>query len=394
LSLVVVVLDVRDGRGVHHPSTRYFPAHELAAQQLVASGQVRKPQLMRGLRQRDFYGVFHGVAILPSLGLNDKRPNPVLRNPAPLGMDCTSATSRWSTFLIYIHTARTWEIPRSEKPRPATTDGGGWGASPLGRFSRMTTPETQRQWLAHDLAEFRRLLDEHPQVLETLADVRDAERHTLLHIVAELYWRIWAHATAVGLLLNEQLFPSALVLSRAIFEALVTLGYLVKHRDSQNEAVILRAFSYQRDLKHFAHQANLVEEYTKVLAIMPEHLVEVAKERARKHPKTWSGKNVREMALAAGVNGYDPGYAVMSGEAHASAAGRYIRLDVDGRMMSIEASTAGTEKENEALANMARRALHTAFLTMWDLFKGPKITIRSESPDEWLKKQQSDSSKP
>ena len=246
---------------------------------------------------------------------------------------------------------------------------------------------TQLEWLRSDVEEVRRVLDEHPQVFEALADVRDPDRHAKYLVVAELTWRIWTHAMAVEVLLREDLYTPALIIQRAMFDAFVTLGYVVKHPKSQDEAVILLAYSYLRDLRHFPTQTDLVREYTDVLNRMPKRLVNTAKARAKERPRTWSGKSIKQMAEAAGVRGYDPGYTHMSGEAHASAMGRHIRTTRHGDMMNLEAGRRTTDKEVQASANYARRFLHVSFKTLWDVFGGPKITIRSENPDEWLAKQ-------
>lgn len=248
----------------------------------------------------------------------------------------------------------------------------------------METPHSEQDLLHHDIAEIRRLLDTHREVLERLADMRDPARHTYLSIVAELFFRMWVHAAAVDVLLRENLFPSTLVVMRSIFDALVVMGYLVKHPDSKNEAVILRAFSYLRDIKDYAHQTELVTEYTRVLSIMPPELVALAKRRSENRPWTWSGKTVKRMAIETGIQGYDAGYSSMSGEAHASAMGRLVQTIPEGKMVNITTGRPMTPKEVEASANYARRALHTAFLTMWGEFDGPKMTIHSKDPYLWL----------
>jgi hypothetical protein len=251
----------------------------------------------------------------------------------------------------------------------------------------MTADPTELDWLASDTQEIRRLLDEHPDVLKPLADVTDPNQHAKYLVVAELTWRIWMHAMAVEVLLRQELYTPALVVQRAIFEALTTYGYLVSHENFQDEAVILLAYSFMRDIQHFSHQANLVKEHTAILERMPKHLVEIAKARTKKRPRTWSGKTVKEMAEVAGVSGYDPLYRYMSGEAHASAMGRHIRTAQEGPMMKIHLGRDATEKEIQSSANFARRALHAAFKKMWDIFGGSKITIRSKDPEVWLQEQ-------
>jgi len=246
---------------------------------------------------------------------------------------------------------------------------------------------TELEWLASDTQEFRRLLDHNLNVLKPLGDVTDPNEHAKYLVVAELTWRIWMHAMAVEVLLQQALFTPALVAQRSVFEALATFGYLFSHKNFRDESVILLAYSFIRDIQHFPQQTNLVKEYTGVLNRMPKHLVAIAKARASKRPWTWSGKNVKEMAEIAGVIGYDPLYGYMSGEAHASAMGRHIRTTQQGEKMQIHLGREATDKEIESSANFARRALHAAFRKMWEIFGGPKITVHSKDPEVWLREQ-------
>ncbi len=246
---------------------------------------------------------------------------------------------------------------------------------------------TELDWLTSDTQEIRRLLDERPKLFKPLADVTDPNRHAKYLVVAELTWRIWMHAMAVDVLLRQQLYTPALVAQRAIFDSLTTYGYLVSHKDFQDESVILLAYSFMRDIKHFPQQQNVVKEYKATLDRMPKHLVETARTRSKDHPRTWSGKTVKEMAEIAGVSGYDPLYAYMSGEAHASAMGRHIGIIQESGVMNIHLGRNATEKEIQSSANFARRALHAAFKKMWDIFDGPKISIRSKDPEVWLQEQ-------
>ena len=252
---------------------------------------------------------------------------------------------------------------------------------------RRMPDRTELDWLTVDTQEFRRLLDQHPDLLKPLSDVTDANQHAKYLVVAELTWRIWMHAMAVEVLLRQELYAPALVAQRAIFDALATYGYLVNHKDFQDEAVVLLAYSFMRDIRHFSQQANLVKEYAAIVDRMPKRLVEIAKSRAKDHPRTWSGKTVKDMAAIAGVTGYDPLYGYMSGEAHASAMGRHIRTIQEGRMMKVHLGRDATEKEIQSSANFARRALHAAFKKMWEIFGGRRITIRSKDPEVWLQEQ-------
>lgn len=242
---------------------------------------------------------------------------------------------------------------------------------------------SELEWLDNDIQEIRRLFETNPQLFQSLADVHDPDRHARYLVVADLTWQIWHHAAGVYVLLREGIYTSMLVIQRAIFEALVTLAYIVKHPDSQNEAVVLLAHSYIQDINHFSHQQELVKERSEILTRMPAHLVERARSRAEKQPRTWSGKTIRQMANEAGIEGYSPTYRFMSAEAHATAIGRHVRTLRTGDIMKIETGRQVTPEEVEAAANFARRALHAAFKIMWSVFDGPSITISSTDPEGW-----------
>jgi len=108
----------------------------------------------------------------------------------------------------------------------------------------------------------------------------DPNRHAKYLVVVDLVWRIWYLAMSIHVLLEQQVYPPAIVLARAVWEAISTLGYLVRHPKFQDEAVVLLAFSYQQLIKQFAHQPNLVKERTEILERMPKDLVAEARRRA------------------------------------------------------------------------------------------------------------------
>src|SRR4051812_12943654 len=115
------------------------------------------------------------------------------------------------------------------------------------------TEKTQLQWLAEDTVEIRRLLDSAmPSFLPRLGDATDPDRHAKYLVVGDLVWRIWYLAMGIELLLVQELYSPANALARALWEALATIGYLVKHSNFQDEAVILLAFSYQKLIDQFA----------------------------------------------------------------------------------------------------------------------------------------------
>src|SRR2546429_4640196 len=114
--------------------------------------------------------------------------------------------------------------------------------------------------------EIRRLIDAAlPSFAEQLGDATDPNRHAKYLVVADLTWRIWYLAMSIHILLEEEVYAPAVVLARALWEALATLGYLVKHPKFQDEAVILLAFSHKQLVKQFTHQTDLVKERNEIL---------------------------------------------------------------------------------------------------------------------------------
>ena len=250
------------------------------------------------------------------------------------------------------------------------------------------TPSTQLEWLGYDTIELRRLLDATPSFVAPLADLTDLGRHAKYLVVADLTWRVWYLAMGIHLLLEQEIRSPAIALGRSVWEALATLGYLVKHAQFEDEAVILLAYSYLDQRKQFAHQPNLVQERDALLARIPAKLVAEAKQRAAKHPKTWSGLRWREVAAAGDVTGYDEAYGYFSTESHGTLVGEHVKVvrTAEGRGQ-IKMGRELSPESVESLANFTRRSLHSAFKIMWRVLDAPPVVFRGEDPEVWRRAQ-------
>jgi hypothetical protein len=167
---------------------------------------------------------------------------------------------------------------------------------------------------------------------------------------------------------------------------MATLGYLVNHANTQDEAVILLAFSHQQLAKRFGHQPELVKERNQILGRMPGHLVAEAQRRARRKPFTWSGLNARQLAAAGGMRGYDEAYGFFSSETHGTLIGENVTLvaPADGETKgTISFGRRHGPNDVESLANFARRSMHSAFKIMWQIFDAPAVEVRTPNPELW-----------
>jgi len=251
-------------------------------------------------------------------------------------------------------------------------------------------PSTQLEWLGYDTIELRRLLDSTPSFVAPLADFTDVDRHAKHLVVTDLTWRIWYLAMGIHLLLEQEIHSPAVVLTRALWEALAALGYLVKHPKFPDEAVILMAFSYLDQVKQFAHQAELVKERTEILARMPPKLVAEARRRATTRPFTWSGLNMRQVAAAGDMKGYAEAYGYFSTETHGTLMGEHVKVvRADDGKAHIKTGRTVDPKSVESLANFARRSLHSAFKIMWRVLDAPPVVFHGEDPELWRKAPQS-----
>jgi len=243
---------------------------------------------------------------------------------------------------------------------------------------------SELELLGSDIREIHRIVADNSSVFESLADFTDLAGQTRRMIITDLVFVIYHHVMGIHELLNEELRAPAVVVLRALFEAVVTLAYLVSHQTAEDEATILFAYSHLRQVGAFATDAALVADRQAILARMPGRLVTEAQRRMRTKPRSWSGKTIEQMAREAKVPGYETFYRYASAEAHISIVGEHVRVervsDTEARLVTGRDFSPG---EIDGMANFARRQLHGAFKTMWGVLDGPKITFHSTDPALW-----------
>lgn len=241
--------------------------------------------------------------------------------------------------------------------------------------------------LGNDLTEIDRVLQENFSLFAPLADLRDPDRHAQHLAVASLFTQLRYHAAAVHMLLIEELYPSAIVVTRALLEAWASLAYLVEHSDNQDESVIFLAASYLQRIEVFSHEPDMVQEYQEILTKMPPDLVETAKRRLDNHPRTWTGKTIRLMMDESGIEGTGPLYKHLCAEGHGAIGEMNVDLAPtrEGTMrVSLGRNVHPTDVQS--LANFARRALHGGLRLQLGAFDGPKVTLRTTDPEEWRRR--------
>lgn len=230
---------------------------------------------------------------------------------------------------------------------------------------------SQSEWLQIDLAETRRVVQENLKAFAPLGDLADLTRQNYLAVVADLCWRVLYHVRGVEILLREELRDPLLVVQRAIFETLITLSYLAKHPEAEQETLVYRAFTQFKELKWFADQPGVVEDRKRLLARMPADAVTTAEARAKSRPYTWSGKTLKQMSEASDVVGYATTYDYLSAQAHSAIVGERVRtLDNGDGTISIEFGQLISQEECDLHANLARRALKHSFRILWRIYIG------------------------
>jgi hypothetical protein len=245
-------------------------------------------------------------------------------------------------------------------------------------------PTTQLELLAWDLEELDRVIESHQEALIVLADFTDVDRQRQRLVIADLFYRIVSLVHGLYAVLHEEIRTPAQVLSRALYEAIGTLGYLVNHPNYQHEALTWLAFSSLRLIQHFPTQRDFVDEHERLLEGMHPKAVADARKRIKRKPYTWSGKRFEKMASESGLKGYAI-YALLSDDVHSGIVGEHMRIlpAADARMVTLQAGQSLPESTKENSANFARRALHDSFKIFWGQIDGPPVELRSEDPRSW-----------
>lgn len=247
-------------------------------------------------------------------------------------------------------------------------------------------PTTELEWLGRDLPEYNRLLNESASAFSVLTDLRNMGRQRRLLVISDYFIRIFSLVSGLYVLLREEIRTPAVIITRAIFEAGGSMGYLVNHAHSEFEAAVLLTFSSLKKIRNFPDQAALVAEHERNIATMPGDVVAEARRRMKTPPRSWSGKSFKEMADNRGIDGYRTIYGILSEEVHGSAAGDHVRLlstDTPGYLNVVTGRELSPE-ESETLANFGRRMLHHAFHITWQEFDAGPVQINSEDPQLWL----------
>lgn len=246
--------------------------------------------------------------------------------------------------------------------------------------------DTQLELLEADLTETQRLINENIEVFRVLGDLTDLTHQNYLSVVVDLRWRVLYHVLGVRELIKEKLWDPLIVVQRAIFETIATLSYLTRLPNSEEEALVLRAYTQLKQLKIFSDQSEIVDDRRQLLSRMPPKAVAVAKKRLQTKPYTWSGMTIRQMAEIGKITGYFTMYDYLSAEAHASIIGEHVQIiDHGNGIATIEFGREIPSRDIEAHANYARRAIKHSFRIMWNIFNGPTVQILTPDPDEWEK---------
>lgn len=248
----------------------------------------------------------------------------------------------------------------------------------------MPARPSERELLGDDLRLLRVLLQSRPAPLGSLADTTDLPLQSFRMVLADLGWQGFYHALAGAMLLEEELEPSLHAIERALFEVAVGIGYLVMHPDRNHEAEIFLAYTHLRDQQESPDQPDLVADRAAVLNRMPSEAVAKARLRLSKHPKSWSGKHVKQMAEEGQVSGYDTLYKFLCGPTHAGIAGRYVKVfdEPDGTRV-IRTGTDISHQAAEAHANFIRRTLQSILRILSGLIPGFVIQAPAWDPDSW-----------
>lgn len=248
-----------------------------------------------------------------------------------------------------------------------------------------TATTSQVDLLAHDLAEYSRVIDENPTAFAPVADFTEPSRHARPMVVCDVFYRICDLIIGLHALIVAEVRAPANIIGRALLEAMGNLAYLANHEDSEREALIWIAYSSLELLKFFPDQTDLVADHESILARLPADVVAIARERRKKRPYTWSGRTFRQVAEQAKLFGYDTFYSVLSQEVHSGTVGEHFRvLRADNpRQVKLHAGQEFTASARETMANFARRALRDSFTIVWGVLDAPPVEIHSLDPRTW-----------
>ena len=238
---------------------------------------------------------------------------------------------------------------------------------------------TELDWLAHDINRYGELIKQHSQVFNILGDHSDPDQHNYYELVVDQFYRAYQHAAGMQALMSKRLRDPTFAVARALLESVVNLCYLANTKKPVDAAGVLRAYSYIKETQLFGSQKDLVQDRAAVLRRMPQHLVRLARHRA-KNNEPWAGLTFKRMAAVAGLKGLQL-HAYLSEEAHARMTGHRVRLTrtTDNKaVLTLGASL--SPFETDEMANFVRRLLNSAFGAMWTVLGAPKVVLKGPDP--------------
>jgi hypothetical protein len=245
---------------------------------------------------------------------------------------------------------------------------------------------TELDHLATDLETLAATINSRAHVLAAIAQRSSVLSQAYGHVLADQLVRVHQLCASIVLLLPAGMEFPIVVLGRALFEATTTLFYLKHHDEPETEAAILFAYTWLRDISEHESDRELTNERVLALKKLPDRVVAIASERAARHPRTWSGKSIRQMAEEAKVQGYDEAYGLISGHVHSARTGRYVRFVPSGpSQIQVEVDHDMSSEEIDVMANFARRVLRSSAGFVWEELSGESVNFVTPAPT-WRRK--------
>jgi len=237
-------------------------------------------------------------------------------------------------------------------------------------------------WLESDINQYLTLIKEHRQVFTVLGDHTDPDQHNYYDLIVDQFFRAHQHAMGMHALMSKRLRDPTFAVARAFLESAVNLCYLANTKKPIEAAVVLRAYWYIKETRLFGRQKDLVQDRAAILRRMPQHLVRLARHRAKTH-EPWAGVSFRRMAAKAKLKGPQL-HAYLSEEAHGRAVGRHVWLtETTNSKARLNLGASLSASETDATANFVRRVLNSAFRAMWTVLDGPKVVLQGRDPHVW-----------
>lgn len=242
--------------------------------------------------------------------------------------------------------------------------------------------------------EIRALFDDTTRVLAVQAglarknppDARTPELRTYRVVTGDLWRKALEHYRATALLLDQEMFDSGAVISRAGYEIVINLLYVLTQGDKIENAqrVWIRSLlEVDREMKNLPSG----EDARRRLASFDPTLVEGVRAARRTRGQLWSGKTLREMAEVIGIVGHEGAYGVMSWATHGRVGGFDVIIEStgEGDLEKVSFASRAHPQHYEALANQARRMLRQTYHIFARDWFGEVPPLGGSDPEEVLR---------